>query len=445
MPDSFVFAFLLTIIAAALSLGLTPTRPLELLEHWNQGFWSMLDFTLQMALILMLGYIIGISPPVRRFFDYFAQKISRPVTAYIIISLVSLSLSVINWGLAPVAAVFAAEVCRRIKGIDFRLVCAAVYTSFIPWHGGLSASAPLFMNTPDNAFIEMGIVDRVIPASATLGSTLNITLLILSFVLIPLLIVSLAPKKIDERYDAALLWEKKERFRQNQEGSKSSISRREDRSSGSTPSEILNNSKLLNYIIAAAGLIYITYYFIQTGLDGLDLNSANFTLLMAGLAFHASPMKFLKAAAEAVQGLSALLIQFPFYAGIMGIIMSSGLSDMITQFFISISTEVTYSWFAFLAAAVVNMFIPSGGGEWLIIGPSLLSGAEGLGVPLERVIVSFGYGDAITNLINPFWTLSFLPVMAKIMEVKAKDFMGFAVLIALLFFFIISAAILLIP
>ncbi len=445
LPDSFVFALLLTVIAALLSLGLTPTSTLELLEHWHRGFWSMLDFTMQMVLILMLGYIIGISPIVRNLFDFFAQKINKPVTGYFVISLVALTLSIINWGLTPVAAVFAAEVCRRVRGIDYRLACAAVYTGFIPWHGGLSAAAPLLMNTPGNTFIEMGVVDKIIPASATLGSMLNITLIILSFLLIPIIIIAMAPEKVDKKHDAALLWGKAKKPDTDSNKTAAPLITAENKNTSMTPSDILNNSKLLNYVIVAGGVFYLVYHFGQTGLDGLELNSVNFTFLMLGLALHGSPIKYLAAANEAVKGLSALIIQFPFYAGIMGIVMFSGLSEMIARYFISISTEVTYAWFAFLAAAVVNLFIPSGGGEWMVIGPTLISAAQGLGVPLERVIVSFGYGDAITNLINPFWTLAFLPVMTKVMAVKARDFMGYAMMVAIIFFVIISAAIFLVP
>ena len=445
MPDSFVFAFLLTLLASFLALTFTPTRPLELLEHWHEGFWSMLSFTMQIVLILMLGYIVGISPPVGTFFDYLSKKIKKPTSGYLIISLVSLTLSLINWGMAPVAAVFAAEVCRRVKGIDFRLACAAVYVSFLPCQGGLSAVAPLMMNTPGNEFIKMGIVDEIIPISATLGSALNLTLLVLSFVFIPLIIIAMAPIKTEKHYDAALLWERGEGSPNNKNVNDLDSSIGKFKTRPHSLSEMLNNSRVLNYSIVALGFIYLFYHFSQTGMDGLELNSLNFAFLMLGLALHGSPMHYLKAAAEAVKGMSPLMLQFPFYAGIMGIVMHSGLSGIITDFFINISTYSTFPWLAFVAAAVVNLFIPSGGGEWMVIGPSLLSAAEGLGVSLERVVVAFSYGDTITNLINPFWTLSFLPVMVKIMDIKAREFMGYTILVSLLFFVIYSAAILLIP
>ncbi len=442
LPESLVFAWILTIITAVLVVSLTPTQAIALPTMWYQGFWLMLEFAMQMALIIVLGYTIGISAPVSRFFGWLALKIKKPTTAYVVISIVSLMLVLVNWGLAPVAAVFAANVCRRVKGIDFRLACASVYVALIPWHGGLSASAPLMMNTPDNQFIEMGLVDSVIPTSATLGSTLNIVLIITSVILIPIIIRLMVPKKADERFDAALQWEQTGR---DPEEAATQVQAELEKKSSLSPSDLLNNSKILNYIIVIAGFAFLIPYFANKGIDGLELNTANFFFLMLGLALHASPAKYIAALKEAVKAIGDLVVQFPFYAGIMGLFMFSGLSEVVTQWFISISTEVTFPFFAFITAGIVNLFIPSGGGEWTVMAPILIPAAQEMGVPLGKLIIAFGYGDGLTNLINPFWTLAFLPVMAKIMDIRPRDFMGYAVLVCLIFFVIISAAIFIVP
>ncbi len=444
MPDSFVFAILLTAIAAVLSLLLTPTQPVDLIIYWSEGFWSMLDFTMQMVIVIMLGYSIGISPLVRKLFDRLAKQISSPITAYLLISLLSLTLSLINWGLGPVVAVFAAEVCRRVKGIDFRLACAAVYTGLIPWHGGLSASAPLMMNTMDNAFIQMGLVEETIPTSVTLGSTLNLVLIAASFVLIPSIILLLAPRRAEEKYDAAQLRTSADSL---PEGELVATIETNSGVSSSTisPADRLNTSRLLPLIVIVPGVFYIFHYFSRMGFDGLELNSFNFTFLILALLVHGSPIQFMKAVKESVKGLGPMIIQFPFYAGILGIVMYSDLSGVIADSLIRLSTATTLSWFSFVTAAIVNLFIPSGGGEWMVIGPTLINAAAELGTPIEKIIISFGYGDALTNLINPFWTLSFLAIMARVMPIRARDFMGYAVLVALVFFVVISAAVLLIP
>ncbi len=442
LPDSLVFAFLLTIIAAILALALTPTKFIDIFSHWYKGFWNMLEFSMQMALIITLGYCVGISRPVGRGFDALARKINKPIAAYLSISLVSLVLITINWGLIPVAAVFTVEICRRIKGIDFRLACAAIYTAIIPWHGGLSASAPLMMNTPGNQFIKMGLVNDVIPTGATLGSTVNIVLLITSFVLIPIIILFLVPRRVEERFDAALQWERN--------GGVETVATAETQLT-KTPvapvsiSDRLNNSRILTLIIVISGFIYILPYFARTGINGLNLNTVNFFFLILGLLLHGTPIKYIDAMKEAVKGIGDLLIQFPFYAGIMGIFMFSGLSAVVAQWFVNISTAYTYPLFTFITAALVNLFIPSGGGEWIVLAPSILPAAQTLGAPLEKVIIAFGYGDAVTNLINPFWTLTFLPVMVKLMNIKARDFMGYTAVVCIIFIFIISAVLLIVP
>ncbi|UMZ74231.1 short-chain fatty acid transporter [Natranaerofaba carboxydovora] len=448
LPESLVFAFILTIIIAVTAVLLTPTGPGELIEIWYGGFWEMLEFAMQMALIITLGYAIGLSRPISNFFDFLANKINNPSMAYVAISVVSLILVTINWGLAPIGAVFAVEVCRRVKGIDIRLACAAVYTALIPWHGGLSSSAALKMNTEGNQFIEQGIVEDVIPISATLGSTLNISLIIASFIIIPTIIFILAPQKVDKNFDAALVIQEREEAVEVKESSineeefqKFQISAKNEK----TPSDILNESWILNVIIASIGFVFLIFYFSEAGIDGLELNSANFTLLMVGLILHKTPIQYLYAVRQAVRGIGDLIIQFPFYAGIMGIFMFSGLSELVVEFFVNISTEFTFPLFSFISAAIVNVFIPSGGGQWVAQAPVLLPAAESLGVSLERVIIAFGYGDALTNLINPFWTLAIIPIISRVIDIKARDFMGYAVLIAIIFFFINSALILFVP
>lgn len=439
LPDSLVFAFILTIVAFLLALGLTPTTAAQAIEGWYKGFWLMLEFAMQMALILTLGYCIGKSQPVAKLFDKLAGLIKTPTSAYLVMSLVSLVLITINWGLAPVAGLFAYEVSKRVKGIDYRMACAAVYVGLIPWHGGLSASAPLLMNTPDNVFIQKGLVEGVIPTSLTLGSTVNIVLLLASFILIPIFILLMAPKKPDERFDTTPIAE----GAAVADAAIAGVA--PQRRISASPADLMENSWLLNLIIVLAGFIVIIPYFAKTGLNGLNLNSINFLFLMLGLALHYTPRNYINAMKEAVSGIGDILLQFPFYAGIMGIFMFCGVSDVIAKWFASFASAVTFPWFAFLTSAIVNLFIPSGGGEWMVLGPSLLKAAQVTGASVGKTIIAFAYGDALTNLINPFWTLAFLPVMGKLMNIRPRDFMGYAVLMCLIFFVIISVILLLVP
>lgn len=441
LPDSLVFAFILSIIAFVLALVLTPTTPFQAVEGWYKGFWLMLEFAMQMVLILALGFCIGRSDPVAKLFDKLANLIKTPITAYVTMSLVSLVLVFINWGLAPVAGLFALEVSRRVKNIDYRMACASVYVALIPWHGGFSASAPLMMNTANNAFIQQGVVSGIIPTSATLGSTVNIVLIILSFILIPILVLLMAPKTPKEKFNTTSIVEAAAAA----EAAKAGVDTIPQRKLSLSPADILENSWLLNLIIVVTGLIIIIPYFAKSGINGINLNTVNFLFLMLGLALHYTPRNYINAMKEAITGAADIVLQFPFYAGIMGICMFSGLSVVIANWFASFANAVTFPWFAFVTSSIVNLFIPSGGGEWMVLGPSLLNAAETIGAPVGKTIIAFAYGDALTNLINPFWTLAFLPVMGKLMNIRARDFMGYSVLTCLIFFVIISVVLLLVP
>ncbi len=441
LPDSLVFAFILTILAAILVFILTPTKPVELVHHWYKGFWIMLEFAMQMALILTFGYCIGISKPVAWLFDKIAGLISTPVVAYLTISLVSIGLMLINWGLAPVAGLFALEVSRRVRNVDYRIACAAVYSGLLPWHGGFSASAPLLMNTPNNQFIKSGVIDHVIPTSATLGSTLNIVLIIATVIVVPLFILLVAPGRAKKEFDTSALADASSACDDTAAQKPEEPLERQERA----PADIMETSWILTLIIVIAGGTYIIPHFAKTGINGLNLNTVNFFFLMVGLLLHGTPRNYINAMKQAVRGVGDILLQFPFYAGIMGIFMFSGLSAIIAEWFASFATATTFPFFAFLSSAIVNLFVPSGGGEWIVLAPTIIPASHEIGASLEKVIICFGYGDALTNLINPFWTLTFIPIMSKLMDIRPRDFMGYTVLLCILFFIVITLAIFLVP
>lgn len=436
LPETFVFAILLTAITMVFAIVFTDTGFQDILKFWIGGMFGndIIMFAFFIILVLTFGYCLGVSPPLKTFFDFLAKKISTPNGAYLAISLTSLIVMFLNCYLTPVIAVFAMELCRRVKGIDFRLACTAVYGGTVIWHGGFSASAPLMLASEQTVktFIEQGLLTGVLPISQTLGSTFNIVLAVSCLVVLPLFILLIAPKTVDPQYDAALANKKRSEL----------IPPAEPGPIAEKPTlaSLLNNSPVITLLlviplaIAAIGMLKM---------KGLNLASLSLVTLVLGLLFHWRPISYINALNIAVRGIGDILLQFPLFGGIMGIFAKSGLATIFSKGIISLASAKTLPFLAFLSSSIINMFIPSGGGEWLIIGVPLLQAAQSLGADSIRVIVAFCYGDGLTNLLNPFWTLTFLPVMAKLLDLRPKDFMGYTAMLCIVMFIIESLIILL--
>jgi short-chain fatty acids transporter len=205
-----------------------------------------------------------------------------------------------------------------------------------------------------------------------------------------------------------------------------------------TPADRLENSWILSLLVSVMGLFFLFLYFADNGFK-LNLDIVNFLFLFLGILFHWRPKHFLEAVMNAVKGASGIIIQFPFYAGIMGMMTASGLAGVMSEAFVSISNEHTFHFFAFLSAGIVNVFVPSGGGQWSVQAPIMLEAAQSLNVSVAKTAMAVAWGDAWTNMIQPFWAL---PALA-IAGLKAKDIMGFCVIVLFISGFIISLAFLL--
>jgi short-chain fatty acids transporter len=197
-----------------------------------------------------------------------------------------------------------------------------------------------------------------------------------------------------------------------------------------SPADRLENSRVISIIIGVLGLIFIFYHFVQKGLD-LNINIVNFIFLFLGILFHQTSRRFLNSVSDAVKNAGGIIIQFPFYAGIMGMMVTSGLSEKMSLWFVSISNEFTFPLFTFISAGIVNFFVPSGGGQWAVQGPIMIPAAIELGVDTAKTAMAVAWGDARTNMIQPFWTLPLLAIAG----LKVKDIIGFCV-IAMLWAFI---------
>ena len=403
LPDAFIFVIVLTLVAAAAAMLTQGTGPTELVQMWGNGFWELLQFAMQMLLVLVTGFILASSPPVRRILARIAGLARSRGSAIVLVTLVSLAAAWINWGFGlVVGAIFAKEVARQIR-VDYRLLVASAYSGFMIWHGGLSGSIPLTIATPGH-FTESQI--GVISTGQTIFSVWNLAIVVALFVVVPLVNRMMLPLE-DEQVlvDPAQLRDPATA----------------PRSASPTPAERLETSPLLMYLIGVPGLAWLLMYFLDGG--ALNLNIVNFLFLFLGIICHGSARSLLAALDGGVRGGAGIVIQFPFYAGIMAIMVQSGLAASMSEWFVSISTATTLPFWSFISAGIVNIFVPSGGGQWAVQAPVMLPAAEALGADVAKVVMGVAWGDAWTNMLQPFWALPMLGIAG----LKPRDIMGFCV------------------
>lgn len=437
MPSAYVFALLLTIITFILALTLTDNSPIQIIEGWYNGFWNLLAFGMQIVLIIITAYCIAESSPVKRGIDILTKYIKTPVQVYVSVIVFGILLSLISFGMVVITAILGRALAQRIKGINYPFLIACVYFSFNGWVGGLSSSIALLLNTESNFLIEQGILDNTIDTAFTLGSTLNVIMVVLLLIIAPLLFFLLRPRSTEgkELSDLTIASEASE-----------SLSIKDEAKTYKLPykalSDLLNNAWWLQITVGLLGLIYIVYYFIENGFS-LNFNIMIFLFLILGLLLHKTPIRYSISMQRASSNISGILFQYPFYAGIMGIMISSGLGEQISDALASIATIDSYPFIAYLTGGIVNFAIPSAGGEFAVIGPSVLGlvndlgaglGAEETSAMIARASMSIAYGESLSNLLQPFFLLIIFPVMGKGTKLQARDIIGYLFIPFVLFF-----------
>ena len=442
MPNAFVFAIILTIVTATGAFFWLDVAPMKIIISWYDGFWSLLEFGMQIVLIIITGFSIALSPIVNKGIDSLTRYIKTPRQVYFLIVFIGMLLSTVSFGWIVITCVLARELALRVKGINYPFLVALVYFSNGAWVTGLSSSIPLLLNTKNNYLIEAGVLSDVIPTSETLGSNLNIAMIVLFVIVAPVLALIIAPKK-------KVAKELKDMLKANNQ-TEEVVSIKDEALSTKLPfktvSDTLNNSFLLQLIIVAMGFTYIIYHFSTKGFN-LNFNIMIFIFLIIGLLLHKTPMRYVISMKRASSNISGIIFQYPFYAGIMGIMLFTGLGEKLALIIASVSTVDTYAFYAFIAGGFVNFAIPSAGGEFAVIGPSIINAVKEIGVGLpqsevtsmiSRASMSIAYGESLTNLLQPFFLLLVFPIMGKGINIQARDVMGYLV-IPFIVFFVIQA------
>jgi len=435
LPAPFTIAVVLTLVTMFLAVALTDSdktglgRGMEILTFWEKGLWngSLLIFAMQMMLMLVLGHALALTGPVNAVIGFATRSCNSTANAAFIVTFLTVAVALFNWGLGLIfGAILARKVgehaARNGFNLNYPLIGAAGYSGLMVWHGGISGSAPI--KVAESGHIR-GLMQDILPTdrlallpdpvmfSDTVFGTMNLTAMLLAIIVLPAFMYVLG-KRSDRKSSLPVPMEEKTETDVRATGA--------ERLDRSRVFSLLFGLMVLGYSISVAANV-----FPEKGLAFINPNFINLLLLGLCLTLHGSFHRFLRAIDSAIGGASGILIQFPLYFGIMGIMNSSGLVQIFSDFFVGISNSTTFPVFTFISAGIVNVFVPSGGGQWGVQGPIILQAALDLGVSIPKSIMALAYGDQLTNMLQPFWALPLLGITG----LKAKEILPYTVALML--------------
>ncbi|MEM7409018.1 MAG: TIGR00366 family protein [Myxococcota bacterium] len=437
VPDSWVICMLLTVVAFALAIGGAGVGVEASVLAWGDGVWVLLTLAMQFTLAMVAAHACVTSRPVFALLDRLAAlpDPERPAQAVLLAGVFSLVTGYLNWALCLVScALFVPFIARRNPNTDIRVLIAGAYLGLgTVWHGGLSGSAPLILATPGNPLLEpsrgAAVVDRLYPVTETLFAPFNLAFLVvigLTGLVVAVLLhpregaVTLSPAQVDAILPAPP----------------------EEPPAPTTPAERLESFRGWVWL-AALLLAYPLGYAIWKHGFGTSwtINAYNAVFLVAALLLHGRPVSFLRACRQGVDAAWGIIIQFPFYAGIFGLMQNTELGTWIGDLFATFGSEGSYPFIVYVYSGLMNLFVPSAGSKWLIEAPYLIPAGVELDVSVVTVLLAYAYGDSTTNLIQPFFAIPILSVT----RLRFGDVVGYTFLIALACFAVATLAMLWIP
>ncbi len=411
-PDAFIFALAVVIIVFVGGLAMGESAG-TLTRAFGDGFWVLIPFTMQMVLIIIGGFVVASSRPCARLITQLATLPRSPRSAVAFVALFAMLTSMLSWGFSLIfTGLLVREIVRTRRGIDYRAIGAAAYLGLgSVWALGLSSSSALMQATKSSIPASLLPITGVIPLTETIFLWQNLALaaiLITASVLIAFYSCP-SPEHAKTAESMGVTFEPM-------------IVETEP---PSTPAERLEHSPVLTLMVAGLMVSYIVFVFRDRGAAAaLDLNTFNFIFLTAGLLLHWRPRSFLKAVSKSVSATSGVIIQFPFYAGVFGMISNTHIEERLAEFFVEVATKGTFPIVMAVYSAILGVFIPSGGGKWILEAPYLMSAANDLEVHLGWTVQVYNAAETLPNLMNPFWML---PLMG-ILNVKARDLAGYSIL-----------------
>lgn len=404
LPSAFVFSVILTFVVFVLGIATQGKTPLEMTNYWGSSVWKLLQFSMQMVLILLSGHVLAQTKMVSKFLKSLASKCETPTRALVLVTVVATIASWLNWGFGLiVGGILAVEVAKKVKDVSFPLLVASAYSGFVVWHGGVSGSIPLKLASA-SGFMSSIMGGETISTSQTIFGPMNIVLSLVMLITLPLLNVLMHPKEVEQVSFNSQIAQQQEDI-------------------AHTPARRVEHSRAVAYLLAALMGTYLIKYFMSGG--GLSLNIVILVFLFLGIVLHGNLSTFKNSFEEATKNASGIILQFPLYAGIMGMMSGSGLASSLSSFFVSVANETTLPLFTYISAGIVNFFVPSGGGQWAVQGPIMVSAAKSLGVSISKVSMALAWGDAWTNMVQPFWALPLLSIAG----LGLRHIMGYCVII----------------
>ncbi len=426
IPDSLVFCLILTFVVFIGSLIFTDSNIIELCTYWFEGLWTQNSFAFQMGIMVVTCATCAQAPQVKRVMNKLAAKAHTPAVAMIMLVVFGMVTSFINWAFCTVVgAIFAMYLAKNVKGMHFPLMLAVIYTCMVFGQClGPTASVYALLATEGHFMVDtLGVLSQDItvynPHNVIIWSIFALILLIIALTTKPPKseVVELKTQLDDEdvNYD---------------------VETRE------TPADKMNGSRIIMYTIGVAGIVVIAREFITKGFMGaLSMNLIIFFFIVANCFLYKSPRAFIEAYKANMSMACEIIVQFPFYGGIMGVMQSSGFAEVIIAGICSVATAKTLPVFSYLSACIVNLFIPSQGGQWIVQGPLLIEAAQQLGANKIDVINAFVYGDECTNLLQPLYLIPMLAVV----KMKLKDAWGMCAFVCLFWVIVVTLGYLIVP
>ena len=412
IPNPYLYAVILTFITVVAALIWTPSDPLKVIDSWYDGIWNILAFAVQMALILVTGVTLADTPLVKRLLRKLASLPTHQAGAAITVFLAAAIGSWLNWGFGlVVGALVAREIAKRLRDVDFAFLVAAAYMGFMVWASGLSSSIALATATHGSALnIVEKVTGKVAGFDETIFTSYNLVPVVLLVILMPVALYFMAPdEKEMKKVDPQVL------IRQDEIAEPDTRPR--------SFATVLEDSWILTVLLVFMGVVY-EWHAIATKGFHLDINGFIFIVLMLGLIFHWRPIRYVRSFESGAKTVGPILLQFPLYGGIMGIMTGTGLAGIIAQSFVSFSNQHTLPFWSFIASNIISLFVPSGGGHWAVQGPFMVPAAVKLHVGPAITAMGTAMGEQTANMIQPFWAL---PILA-IARLGIKDIMGYCVI-----------------
>lgn len=431
LPDAYIFAVIISLIIFILGIVVTGQTPFDMIDHWGSGFWSLTSFAMQMTLLIVTGYVLADTKPIRNFLDRISAIPKTPRGAIFFITFVSFFAFYLNSGLALIVGpILARSLAKRVKGVDYRLLVASGYINAITLQGGLTGAIALKLASGGETLITEtgGVLLNAISMSDTVFTWWNLMIQVALLIALPI-VNSLMHPTPDKTVtiDPKLLEEEEVQPLKN----------RADMS----PAEKLENNSILSLLIGSLGIIYVAITIIDRGIQAsFDFNTINFFCLFLAVILHGTPRNFLNSVQSSATAAISIIIQFPFYAGVMGMMTGLNaegisLARVFTDAFLSVANGVTFPIFLFLAAGFVNFFIPSGGGHWAVLGPIMMPAGAALGINPAMTAMIIAYGGAWTDGVQPFWALPSLGIA----KLSVRDIMGYCIIDVIVAGFIVIA------